>query len=70
LNLPGNADHLNRLTGLLAKLDRIGPACNGKLRKLYMGKTVLEICVRQYMEPSNLLHSFLLVGQVLPNSTG
>jgi hypothetical protein len=61
LHLLGNADHLPRLPALLAKLDRIRPAGNGKLGKLQMGELGLKARIREDVEFSNLLHFFPLI---------
>jgi hypothetical protein len=54
LYLLSNADHLPCLPTLLAKLDRIRPAGNGKLSELQMGESGLKAGVREHVESSNL----------------
>ena len=57
LHLLGGADHFLRRPTLLAELDDIGTARNGKRCKLHMGVTGLEEGIGNHMKSSNPLHS-------------
>jgi hypothetical protein len=67
MDLLGDTNHLPRRPILLAKLNRIRPAGDGKLSKLPMGEMGLKTNVRQYVKSSNLLHGFSSLQKPFPS---